>query len=526
MAEHPRSPLRHSLPGEKAVELQEVNDRLQREIAETSPVAITVVSREGRITYANPCAEKLLGLTRDETAGCCYNAPEWRIEHCDGTPAPEEKLPFHRALDWAEPVLDVRRVVVWPDGRRLFLSINAAPLFDEAGRPHGIVATTADISEQMRAEEKLLESETRYRMLVENSLVGVVQLAADGRLVYANPAMLSMFEAESIEEIAGRPFRSLCASESRKAVDAELEKRSQGISSAYEVEIEGLRGGKRNVVMCGASLFSKAGELIGSIGSAMDTTERKQAEEKLRHMQVQLAHVARLSTVGELAAEIAHVLSQPLYAILNYAKASRNLLAVGESPDLEGLRDSNEKIERIATGASGICKRLRSFASRAESERSTCDIREIVMESLALVAFESRRDKVLLEPLLSPIPLIVMANRVEIQQALVNLLHNAFEAMEGVRGRVRRVTIRTTEVGKSVEIVVSDNGVGLPSNDHRNIFDAFVTTKRDAVGMGLAISLTIVESHGGRLWATSNPEGGASFHCALPLVQGDDSHGN
>ena len=114
--------------------------------------------------------------------------------------------------------------------------------------------------------------------------------------------------------------------------------------------------------------------------------------------------------------------------------------------------------------------------------------------------------------------MIVSANRVEIQQVFVNLLHNAIEAMEGVSDRVRRVTIRTTEVGKSVEIVVSDNGVGLPSNDHRNIFEAFVTTKPDGLGMGLAISSTIVESHGGRLWATSNPEGGASFHCLLPLV--------
>jgi C4-dicarboxylate-specific signal transduction histidine kinase len=193
---------------------------------------------------------------------------------------------------------------------------------------------------------------------------------------------------------------------------------------------------------------------------------------------------------------------------------------------LEGLRESNEKIERIATGASNICKRLRSFARRAESDRLSCDVNEIVLESVALMAFEARQKTVILETELAPIPLVVFANRVEIQQVFVNLLHNAIEAMEDVSDGVRRATIRTMEVGNSVEIVVSDNGPGLPSNDHGNIFEAFVTTKPDGLGMGLTISSTIVASHGGRLRAASNPQGGACFHCLLPLVQGDCGHGN
>ena len=187
---------------------------------------------------------------------------------------------------------------------------------------------------------------------------------------------------------------------------------------------------------------------------------------------------------------------------------------------------SNEKIERIAAEASSICKRLRSFSRRVEAERESCDVNEIVSDSLTLMAFEARQKRVVLETALSPIPLIVSATRVQIQQVFVNLLHNAIEAMEGVNDRERRVIIRTAEVGESVEIVVSDNGAGLPANDQRNIFEAFVTTKPEGLGMGLAISSTIVESHGGRLWAASNAEGGASFHCALPLVEGDRTHVN
>ena len=185
---------------------------------------------------------------------------------------------------------------------------------------------------------------------------------------------------------------------------------------------------------------------------------------------------------------------------------------------------STEKIERIAAGASGICKRLRSFSSRAESERSSCDVNEVVIESIELMTFEARQKKVILETAIHPAPLLLFANRVEIQQVLVNLLHNAVEALENVSDRARRVIIRTTEIGQSVEIVVSDNGVGLPFNDPRNIFEAFVTTKPDGLGMGLAISSTIVKNYGGRLWADSNPAGGASFHCELPLLGGDVTH--
>jgi PAS domain S-box-containing protein len=374
----------------------------------------------------------------------------------------------------------------------------------------------SDVTVYKQIEHSLRASETRFRTLIENSRVGVGQATADGRFAYVNPALLSMLEAESSEEIVGRKVSSIGSPDSRNVIDQEVHKRSQGVSSSYEVSIVGLRGGIHDVVISGAPLYLEGGEFAGSIGSFMEITKRKRAEEKLEHMQAQLAHVARLSTVGELAAEVAHELSQPLYAILNYAKASRNRLAANESPDLEEVRESNEKIERIAKGASGICKRLRSFSRRAETERLPCDVNEIVMESLALVAFEARQKKVVLETKLSQNSLIVSANRVEIQQVLVNLLHNAFEAMAGLDESAQRVIIQTTEVDRSVEIVVSDNGVGLPGNDHRNIFEPFVTTKPDGLGMGLAISSTIVQRHGGRLWCRSNPEGGATFHCALP----------
>jgi PAS domain S-box-containing protein len=249
-----------------------------------------------------------------------------------------------------------------------------------------------------------------------------------------------------------------------------------------------------------------------------DITERKRAEEKLQQMELQLAHVARLSTMGEMVAGIAHELNQPLYAILNYAKAARNFLAAKGADELEPLCEWSEEIADTARWAADVVKRLRSFARRTDSERSRCRINHIVRESLGLVDFAARRAHVVLEAQLCPESPVVWADRVELQQVLVNLLQNALEAMQDTMPEKRRVTVQTAVAAGAIEFSVADHGVGLPVGDHQSLFDPFVTTKPGGLGMGLAISKTILEAHGGRLWAVPKPAGGATFHGTLPLV--------
>jgi two-component system sensor kinase FixL len=238
-----------------------------------------------------------------------------------------------------------------------------------------------------------------------------------------------------------------------------------------------------------------------------------------------LAHVARLSTLGEMAAELAHELNHPLYAILNYAKATRNVLAEEGTPDLESVREWNEEIADIALSAAEVVRRLRSFARRGESPRTACHVEEIIDEALALVAIEIRRSQVVVET--SPASALppVHADRVQIQQVLVNLLNNAMEAMQTMPADVRRMTIGTSLSEAGVEVVVSDCGAGLPPGGEAKIFEPYVTTKPQGLGMGLSIVRTIVEAHGGRLWATSNPEGGAAFHFTLPFENGSHTDG-
>ena len=255
-----------------------------------------------------------------------------------------------------------------------------------------------------------------------------------------------------------------------------------------------------------------------------DITKNKEVDEKLNQMRLQLTHVARLSTLGEMAGKLAHELNHPLYAILNYAKACRNVLAEEGPPNLDGLREWIGEIADIASSAAEAVKRLRSFARRAESPRTACRIEEIVEEALRLVAVETRRARVTVETSFATSPRIHV-DRVQIQQVLVNLLTNAIEAMQTLPAKTRRITIQTAVREEEVEVAVSDRGLGLPPDGETSIFEPYVTTKPEGMGMGLSIVRTIVEAHGGRLWATSNPQGGATFCFTLSRNSGGRRNG-
>jgi two-component system, LuxR family, sensor kinase FixL len=210
-------------------------------------------------------------------------------------------------------------------------------------------------------------------------------------------------------------------------------------------------------------------------------------------------------------------LNHPLYAILNYAKASRNVLMEEGLPNLDSLREWNQEIAAIASSAGEAVKRLRSFARRAEGPLTACRIEEIVAEAVRLVDVEMRRERVTVETFYTDTVPPIQVDRVQIQQILVNLLTNAVEAMQATPPEERQIAIRTSLCGEAIEVAVSDRGAGLPSDTQ--IFEPYVTTKADGVGMGLSIVRTIVDAHGGRLWAQPNPDGGATFHFTLPMAK-------
>jgi C4-dicarboxylate-specific signal transduction histidine kinase len=221
-----------------------------------------------------------------------------------------------------------------------------------------------------------------------------------------------------------------------------------------------------------------------------------------------------------MVAGIAHEVNQPHYSIMNYAKACSNVLSQDEPP-LDKLREWCGEIALAAARAGAIIKRLRDFVRRSKPQRLPTGINEVVEESLALVVHEIRRRQVFVQKRFSDVEPAPKIDCVQIQQVLVNLLLNACEAWGENSTEARQLTVSTAVSDNFVEVAVADNGPGFADGDVSNLFEPFVTTKPQGLGMGLAISKTIVESHGGKIWAESPPGGGAVFHFTLPLTEED-----
>lgn len=384
-----------------------------------------------------------------------------------------------------------------------------------------------DISERKRGEERLRESE-RFARSTLNALSSHIAIVNQDGVVEAVNNAWRAFAAANPPVVGnvceGSNYLDVC--DSVTGPDSEV---AAEFAQAIRDVLAGRRGEFHLEYTChspddtrwfiGRVTRFPESKSPRAVIAHENTTERRRAEERLRRMEAQLTHVARLSTMGELVASIAHELNQPLYSILNFSKACRNALADENPPILDDVREWSEEIAASAQRAGTIVTRLRSFSRRTEAVRSPALIHEIIEESVDLVGSEARRHRVDVALDLGGRSAVADVDRVQIQQVLVNLLRNAYEAMSEQEVARRQVTVRTVTCHQDIHISVVDAGVGLPDPDELDIFDPFATTKADGLGMGLAISRTIAEAHGGTLTAASNPNGGATFHFTLPAHQ-------
>jgi PAS domain S-box-containing protein len=266
----------------------------------------------------------------------------------------------------------------------------------------------------------------------------------------------------------------------------------------------------------GHPVVSDAGDLEQFVGSSTDITELKFAEherEKLRQLEADLAHIDRVSTLGEMAASLAHEIKQPIAAAITSANSCIEWLS-HEPPNLDRARAAAARIDKYGNRAAEIIDRIRSFYKKSPPQRELLDVNGIIHELFTLLRGEADRFSVAMRMDLSAELPKIMADRVQMQQVFMNLMLNAIEAMEHSGGEL---TVKSELYDGQLQFSVSDTGVGLPTDKLDQIFSAFFTTKPQGSGMGLAISRSIVESHGGRLWATANAERGANFHFTLPI---------
>jgi len=299
----------------------------------------------------------------------------------------------------------------------------------------------------------------------------------------------------------------------QRAIDRAIAEKSE-----YEVEFRILLpdGSVKHIHTVGHPVLNASGDLVQFVGSSTDITERKHAEEALRQAQTDLAHASRVTTMGELTASLAHEVNQPIAAAVTDANTCLRWLT-RDQPDLEEAREAASRMAKDATRAAEIIARVRMIFKKGVSQRELVDVNELIREMIILLRNEISRHSISVRAELVETLPHVMGDRVQLQQVMMNLIMNSIDAMKDVEGTRELIINSQRTENEQLMVSVGDTGVGLPAHQADRIFDAFFSTKAHGTGMGLRISRSIVESHGGRLWATDNSPSGANFCFTVPL---------
>jgi PAS domain S-box-containing protein len=390
-----------------------------------------------------------------------------------------------------------------------------------------LLASQAAIAlENARLYRDLGQREAKIRRLVDANVIGIFIWQADGPLVEANDIFLRMVGYDREDLVSGRVrWSDLTPPEWRARTEsARQEIRTTGAAQPFEKEYL-RKDGSRVPVLIGPAAFDERRDQ--GVAFVLDLTERKRAEagaregeRRYREIQTELAHANRVATMGQLTASIAHEVSQPIAATSTNAQAALRWLGAGKA----GLKEAQQALERIvkdANRAGEVIGRIRALIKKAPPRKDSVDLNEAILEVIGLTRSEAVKTGISVRTELADGLPLVHGDRVQLQQVLLNLIINAVEAMNGVSHGARELLIstRTAESG-GVLVAVRDTGPGLAPAANERIFDTFYTTKPQGLGIGLSICRSIIDEHGGRLWATANVAHGATFHFTVAARSG------
>jgi two-component system, LuxR family, sensor kinase FixL len=382
--------------------------------------------------------------------------------------------------------------------------------------------TEAALRREMMTHRELQQTITdqrqRLQIIIESEPECVKIQAADGTILDMNPAGLAIIDAQAREDIIGKAAYGYIASEYRGQY-AEMTKRVfAGETATLEFRLVGFKGRQRWMESHAAPLRGPDGVVSAMLAITRDITDRRHAEEiQIQHRTV-MAHMLRTFSMAEMAAAIAHELNQPLTEIVNYSRGAIRRL---KSPigGTDQVIDSLEVVSAEAERAANILRNIRSFLRKEPAQRQKKDINDVIQSLLTIMQLELRRRGIRLSVALAPGLNMIDIVPVEIEQAILNLARNSIDAMACTTDRHRELALVTRSgAGKGVEVAVSDTGPGLPPSELGDIFDPFFTTKPDGLGMGLAITRSIIEVHGGAIWVERTSSLGTTIAFSLPAA--------
>jgi PAS domain S-box-containing protein len=369
-------------------------------------------------------------------------------------------------------------------------------------------------------EAELREIEERMRLAVEGAEFGIWIQDLSRNEIWATDKWRGLFGFAETERLELDKILQRIHYEDRDAFRLVLEKAAEGDGS-YEAEYRVVLpdGEVRWINSLAHFEFDGAGRPILNRGVSRDITARKEAEQETQTLRREIAHVDRVSMMGQLASSLAHEINQPLGAILRNAEAAE-LFMQDESPDLDEIRAILADIRKDDQRAGSVIDRMRGLLKRQNLDKKLVEVGDLVGGVAVLVHSDAASRHIKLELAVADHLPLVLGDMVHLQQVLLNLMVNGMDALDGANGEDRRIRVSAALDGpKTVEIAVSDSGPGIPTDKLQHIFDPFFTTKPYGMGMGLAISRTIVEAHNGRLWAENQNGGGASFRFTLPVAE-------
>jgi two-component system sensor kinase FixL len=400
-----------------------------------------------------------------------------------------------------------------------WLRTRGAAIGDETGTARHISGIVLDINEAKQLEKALRTRETHLRSILDTIPDAMIVVDGHGIMQFFSTAAERMFGFTEQEAI-GKNVSELMPDPDHVRHDGYLARyrtsRERHIIGIGRIVTGKRRDGTTFPMHLSIGEMQSGGEPYFT-GFVRDLTEHQQTQARLQELQSELVHVSRLSAMGEMASALAHELNQPLAAISNYMKGSRRLLEESPDPNSKKIGNAMDRAAEQALRAGQIIRRLRDFVSRGESEKRVESLSKLIEEAGALGLAGAREQNVALRFKLNPEHDRVLVDRVQIQQVLVNLFRNALEAMAPSTHR-ELVVAHAKVADDMIEIAVSDTGSGFHDDVVPHLFQTFFTTKETGMGVGLSISRSIIEAHGGRMWAETNASGGATFRFTLPAA--------